>query len=76
MTGQQFADFAAMRDDYHKWGIITVNTDFSERTIFGTPFTNFNFAHGTIWRILLATLILRVTASYAQCGIRLHRSGI
>jgi hypothetical protein len=43
MASTQFADFAAMRDDFNACGILTVNTDFSDRTIFGTPYTNFQF---------------------------------
>ena len=43
MSATQFADFAAMRDDFNACGILTVNTDFSDRTIFGTPYTNFQF---------------------------------
>lgn len=43
VTGTQFADFAAMRDDYRRKGILTVNVDFSDGTIFGCPVTNWQF---------------------------------
>lgn len=39
----QFPDFNTMREDFKKWGILSVNTDFSDHTIFGTSYTNFQF---------------------------------
>jgi hypothetical protein len=43
LTGTQFADFAAMKKDFESRGILTVNTDFSDGTIFGGPVDNWHF---------------------------------
>lgn len=43
ISEHQFPDFAAMREDFNRTGILTVNCDFSERTIYGTAWTNYQF---------------------------------
>jgi hypothetical protein len=42
-SANQFADFQAMREDFKSRGILTVNVNHSDGTIFGTPATNWQF---------------------------------
>jgi hypothetical protein len=43
VSASQFADFAAMRENFNAFGFLTVNGNFSDRTIYGTAWTNFQF---------------------------------
>lgn len=42
-TASQYESFEAMRDDYNARGVLTVNVNFSDNTIFGVPATNWAF---------------------------------
>lgn len=42
-TASQFESFEAMREDYNRWGVLTVNVNHSDHTIFGEPRINWLF---------------------------------
>lgn len=42
-TAQQFDSFAAMKKDYEAFGVLTININHSDNTIFGEPSTNWLF---------------------------------
>lgn len=42
-TASQFESFDAMRKDFEAFGVLTVNVNYSDNTIFGSPVTNWQF---------------------------------
>ena len=43
VSASQFADFAEMRENYRAFGILTVNANFCDHTIYGSAWTNLQF---------------------------------
>ena len=60
----QFADFAAMKKDFQSRGILTVNVNHSDGTIFGNPSVNWLF------RAWHDAAHLAVDADFSQAGER------
>jgi hypothetical protein len=63
-SAHQFADFQAMREDFHARGVLTVNVNHSEGTIFGSPATNWLF------RAWHDAAHLATNADFSQAGER------
>ena len=61
-TGAQFPDFAAMKKDFQSRGILTVNVNHSDGTIFGNPSINWLF------RAWHDAAHLAVDADFSQAG--------
>jgi hypothetical protein len=63
-TGTQFADYAAMKKDFQSRGILTVNVNFSDGTIFGGAVDNWHF------RAWHDSAHLAVDSDFTQAGER------
>jgi hypothetical protein len=61
-SASQFPTFKAMRDDYRASGILTVNTDHSDNTIFSDPSVNWRFR---AWHDICH---IQLDADFSQAG--------